>query len=540
MTDVSIDDAVLERLIEQFASPYDCLRELVQNGMDAGSSRIEVELHVHGDPGADDVAFELCVIDDGCGMTESVIDGELARLFASSKRADRTKAGGFGVGFVSVFAWRPDAVLLQTGRHGEAWELEFDREARFAKQRLEVPVEGTTVRLIRRGRRNEHATIRAAAHASLWRWCRFCPVEIHFTDIESGHSEVIRDVEVDAEAAASASHDAPDTHVRVAFAVPPRAVLLRHGLVLAEGAPQTLLPRVFAGSRASAEHLQIWADSPSLSTDIGRDHVVDDAGRRLIEQRTVDLLERARRDLLESLTKLAIEPNWTPEVAARYAYLHGHLAFERPALGRMVERAPLIRMVGGGVTSFNELTGAAKWGVVELQVDPSVATTPLSEDVPRIVAFDDARSDWLGTWLGEESILLTAAGALVREVTPAQRDHADLPALVSSVLRSSGMVVDVGVGEFAGAPTRPWAAQLDQVDGVVRVVLPPARPPQKPRVWLDPRHPICRAAADGKRTPLEAVTTLVLGIAQWLGGDYITPHRMLEIHRDALLRGDLP
>ena len=36
--------ALLERLVAQFASPYDFLRELVQNSMDAGSDRVEVIL----------------------------------------------------------------------------------------------------------------------------------------------------------------------------------------------------------------------------------------------------------------------------------------------------------------------------------------------------------------------------------------------------------------------------------------------------------------------------------------------------------------
>ena len=38
-------DRLLEQLVGQFASPYDFLRELVQNAMDAQSESVEVVLH---------------------------------------------------------------------------------------------------------------------------------------------------------------------------------------------------------------------------------------------------------------------------------------------------------------------------------------------------------------------------------------------------------------------------------------------------------------------------------------------------------------
>jgi hypothetical protein len=79
-------------------------------------------------------------------------------------------AGGYGVGFVSVFAWEPEAVVVHTGRGGEAWELVFYPDRRFEKLRLGEPVEGTTVMLLRRGRAGERAGIAEAVRDSLWRW----------------------------------------------------------------------------------------------------------------------------------------------------------------------------------------------------------------------------------------------------------------------------------------------------------------------------------------------------------------------------------
>lgn len=514
VTDVAIDDAVLDRLIEQFASPYDCLRELVQNGLDAGSSRIDVEIHVHGDKGSDEVAFELVVIDDGCGMTEDVIDAELARLFASAKRADRTMAGGFGVGFVSVFAWRPDTVLLQTGRHGEAWELEFDREARFSKQQLTQPIQGTTLRLLRRGRRSELATVREAARASLWRWCRFCPIEIVFTDGTTGESERIHDVAVDAHAAASAEHRAADTHVHVAFAMPPRSVLLRHGLALAEGPPQTLMPRVFVDCPQSAAHVQIWASSPLLMTDIGRDRVVDDAGRRLIEQRTVDLLHKARADLVARTKKIAASPNWTPEIAAEYACLHAHLAIER-ALVDDVDGAALIRLADGSTCSYAALVERATWGIVERVDAASTAAPPPVTGIPRVAIENDARANWLHEWLEPARVRVVDAGSLLSPVTPAAPLDASILADVAHVLRAARIALAIKSGTFVGPPTRPWGAQI----GEDSVLVPPARPPGQALVWIDPRHRIVAAASDVRRPRDHAVAMLALAITKWLGAD---------------------
>ena len=143
-------DALLERLVSQFAGPYDFLRELVQNSLDAGSDRAEVILETHEQVGgeADEVVYELRVSDAGCGMDEATIDGGLTRLFASSKTDDRTMAGGYGVGFVSVFAWTPEAVLVHTGRAGESWELVFHPDRRFDKVALDEPVEGMMVMLL--------------------------------------------------------------------------------------------------------------------------------------------------------------------------------------------------------------------------------------------------------------------------------------------------------------------------------------------------------------------------------------------------------
>ncbi|HVI01826.1 MAG TPA: ATP-binding protein, partial [Enhygromyxa sp.] len=365
-------DALLERLVAQFESPYDFLRELVQNAMDAGSDRVEVTLESHplrsGEP--DELIFELTVLDTGAGMDEAIIDQELTRLFASSKSGDRTMAGGFGIGFVSVFAWEPEVVLVHTGRGGESWELVFHGDRSFEKVALEEPIEGTTISLFRRGRKAEREAIAEAVRDSLWRWCRFCPLELSFEDLDSGDpAELIQDSpeppELGLGAGLSQSEVRGESTLRVSFAVPANAVFLRRGLILAEGGPKQLLASVAEKLGRTAEHLQIWADSPLLRTSLARDKVLDDEGRASVERRLFELVAKLRAELLARLEALAatgegerdelladanapVDPRWTHERHALYGALHAHLELEYTHLDRAPRTRPILRDLAHG------------------------------------------------------------------------------------------------------------------------------------------------------------------------------------------------
>lgn len=168
----------LDNLVNQFANPYDFLRELVQNAIDAGTPRVEVWTRYRADAGV----LELHVDDFGAGMDEAVIDGFFTRLFASTKEDDLSKIGRFGIGFTSVFAIAPEAVLVRTGRHGESWELLFHADRSFDKVRLREPISGTRVTLFKR---MDAAEARLAAAESLrtlrW-WCEHCDTPILFSE----------------------------------------------------------------------------------------------------------------------------------------------------------------------------------------------------------------------------------------------------------------------------------------------------------------------------------------------------------------------
>lgn len=131
-------------MVRQFADPYAFFRELVQNGIDAGASAIEVSIEKLSEG-----LVATSVTDDGCGMTRETIEGPLLTLFSSSKEGDSTKIGKYGVGFISIFALDPEEVQVVTGQGGESWLLRLFRDHSYA---LEVggprTASGTRVTLL--------------------------------------------------------------------------------------------------------------------------------------------------------------------------------------------------------------------------------------------------------------------------------------------------------------------------------------------------------------------------------------------------------
>ncbi len=501
-------DALLERLVAQFESPYDFLRELVQNAMDAGSDRVEVTLESHPlgrtDAGAepDEVTFELTILDTGAGMDEAIIDQELTRLFASGKSGDRTMAGGFGIGFVSVFAWEPEAVLVHTGRSGESWELVFYGDRSFDKVALEAPVEGTTISLFRRGRRGEREAIADAIRESLWRWCRFCPLELSIEDLDGDDpAELIQDSPEPAElglgAGLSRAEVRGESTLRVSFAVPANAVFLRRGLILAEGGPKQLLASVVDSLGRSAEHLQVWADTPLLRTTLARDKVVDDEGRVGVEGRLLELVRALRGELLERLESLAaigeaelepriddpnalVDPHWTHERHAVYGGLHAHLELEYEHLDRLPRVRPLLRDLAHarGISLDAAIDAMAGF---PLLVAPPLLEPPSAagEDASLLAAtaglvFDlrptsvpvlagDLQEDraWLTALTELADVEVLAVDRAIARVEPRPGEAAGLTGLLEILLRKLGFEqASVELGGFVDLRGRPAPSPL--------------------------------------------------------------------------------
>lgn len=169
-----VEDA-FRTVVDQFKDPLAFLRELVQNSLDAGSAVIDVEVRHDGEL----VTFE--VHDSGEGMDRAIIESKLLRMFASDKEGDATKIGKFGIGFKSVFAVRPETVVVDTARGAECWRVVIDPNGSWQLFPLDEPLEGTRIRVLKR---EPDAAARprwvADSLATVRRWCRYADAEIRF------------------------------------------------------------------------------------------------------------------------------------------------------------------------------------------------------------------------------------------------------------------------------------------------------------------------------------------------------------------------
>lgn len=186
-------------MVRQFADVFAFVRELVQNGIDAGATAVEVAVDR-----ASDGVTAVRVTDDGCGMTVQVIEDALLVLFRSTKDEDPNKIGKYGVGFMSVLAIDPSEVTVDTWRDGEAHRVRL-----FTDHSYEIESQGP-----REGHGTSVAVIKAVPHdefeafwqdvtTALHRWCRHAELPIHFTllDGASAPRRARADVPLDVRAA---------------------------------------------------------------------------------------------------------------------------------------------------------------------------------------------------------------------------------------------------------------------------------------------------------------------------------------------------
>jgi molecular chaperone HtpG len=202
-------------MVRQFADPYAFLRELVQNSMDAGTTRIEVDLVREADG-----KTRTRLGDSGSGMTPAIIESALLTLFSSSKEGDSSKIGKYGVGFVSVLAVEPEAVIVDTWRDGSAWRVTILRDHSYVLEELSPrPLSGTNVTLTHTMEStafDEHA---GRVRDSLRRWCRHArvPLWLSVTDHANpqGSSRARLDTPLSVHTAVSVSEVDGDTTIVV-------------------------------------------------------------------------------------------------------------------------------------------------------------------------------------------------------------------------------------------------------------------------------------------------------------------------------------
>jgi len=179
--ELRVTDA-LDKLIHQFADPLSFYREVIQNALDAGSEEIEIYLtHEEGQDGKPGVTI-IHIDDWGVGMTREIIEKRLTRLFSSSKDGDRTKIGKFGIGFVSIFATKPELVCIDTSREGEHWRVLFTEDRKFELRRLDHPIDGTKIRIYKRTTREEHESLIDRSRRTIRFWCKHTHGDVRFQD----------------------------------------------------------------------------------------------------------------------------------------------------------------------------------------------------------------------------------------------------------------------------------------------------------------------------------------------------------------------
>lgn len=184
---------LLADMVRQFADVHAFVRELVQNGIDAGATALDVTVDR-----AEDGIAAVRVTDDGCGMTMAVIEDALLVLFRSTKDEDPTKIGKYGVGFMSVFAIEPSEVTVDTWRDGGALRVRLFPDHSYEIEHA-APREGsgTTVTLSKSVPAEDFAAFWQKVAASLHRWCRHAEVPIHFTVMDAGSNQPARTARAD-------------------------------------------------------------------------------------------------------------------------------------------------------------------------------------------------------------------------------------------------------------------------------------------------------------------------------------------------------
>ncbi len=303
-------DAVVDNLVTQFANSWDCVRELVQNCLDAGTTRIDVWTeYLPGDGFEGTIA--LHVDDFGDGMDENIIDNQLTKLFASSKEGDLTKIGKFGIGFVSIFALKPQGVLLHTGRGGEYWEVLFHADRTFSKTRLENPIEGTQITLFLRGDRNAYAEAAKQVRSTLKKWCKYSETEIVFEDREANTSEVINEVfELFGIGGALISPE-PGTEFAIAFQDEPEYEFFNRGLTLAT---TKIAENVLVEARVQRyRHIGFKVKSRYLEHTLSRDTVLRDDNYQTVMHYLDQAAKQISSNLVVELAALAAKPRWTAD-----------------------------------------------------------------------------------------------------------------------------------------------------------------------------------------------------------------------------------
>lgn len=349
----------LGNLVNQFSSAMDCFRELVQNSVDAGSSQVEISTEYRQAEEGSGGAILIRVQDWGEGMDREVIDRKFTRLFASTKRQDLTKIGKFGIGFVSVFALKPKAVIVHTGRDGNYWEVFFDEDRTFQITPLDHPLEGTQITLLLEGDIRRYEELVEEIRKTLRYWCCHSEAEVGFEDRTplEGHAprwEKINEAFL-VSGRCALQEQRGSTQVSLAFAIDGEHQFFNRGLTLSRGIKAT--EALGAEYRERFSHISFKISSPHFGHTLTRETVVRDEsfheGMKLLDEILTSSLVPALADQLEELVQL---PEWTVPEVNSYEEGLSFLAAEPLRSLENLRPRRILRTIDGRAVSLQELS----------------------------------------------------------------------------------------------------------------------------------------------------------------------------------------
>ncbi|MBX3190947.1 MAG: ATP-binding protein [Labilithrix sp.] len=506
---------IVDDMVRQFADRYAFLRELVQNGIDAGATRLEIR--VERDPRG---AVRTSVDDDGCGMTRKIIEGPLLTLFSSSKENDATKIGKYGIGFVSVFALSPDRVEVETRHRNEAWLVRLFGDHAYELLAGHRAVDGTTVTLVQTLGDDEFSAHAASVKSALRRWCRHARVPIRlFVDDGDAAGETIN-VPFSVPGLVTVSAREGDEQLVVSCGADPRAALPESAPTFAGFYNRGLTLMETTEVEANLEGIRFKVDSPRLSHTLSRDNVRRDDELRRVLRRVSALVRGAlARELLARVDQAATEAltgscaSYAALLDAALAPGFAHAGARSPAL---VAAAPLVDEVDGArVMALADVRSASPVRVLvaddrgpitvalAARGQPVVRHAALTPLLVRIFGSDSvreasralayARADAKtrpnqATFLEALATLLRAAGRSIGRVRVAS-----FHGLASEErCRVTPFLADDALGAPAPAHEQPWGTAstlfLNASDAMVRLALRRAKTDAKIAA-----HLMCRA-----------------------------------------------
>jgi hypothetical protein len=383
-------EQALGNLVKQFANPMDCLRELVQNSIDAGTPRIEITIDFT--PPATPTGLgelKIEVADFGQGMDAAIIDTQLTRLFSSAKEGDFGAIGKFGIGFTSVFAIEPALVRVLTGRHGENWEVVFYADRSFERRPFEGPTEtwagvGTSIAIFKRIAPGQVGPLVDNARETLIRWCEHAETPITFNDRTRPDESTGEASPDDAFDAFAAFDEAPTLEpINRPFAIDGAVLEVRH----ADGDVEAVVGYVderhprwafFSGGLTLLRtqdpgHLGRYADalmhvsfkvrSRRIEHTLTRDNVIQDAAWFEAMEVVLVAAEKLRAELDDRVAEVA-------EAGGDVARWHRFLAAD--ALHRPLDwERPLFVDFGGRARTLSEVAPLGPFGREAWLIDDS-------------------------------------------------------------------------------------------------------------------------------------------------------------------------